>query len=85
MEEKEWNSAYAKLTKGDAAKVTNAHEAAPFDKQGPGFHCTLSALVELAVINCSWTRFGSDESVALRQTRAWFSLYAQCACRTGRY
>ncbi len=28
-----------------------------------------SELVELAVINCSGTRFESDESVALRQTQ----------------
>ena len=37
--------------------------------QGPGFPCTLSELVELAVISCSWTGFESDEGVALRQTQ----------------
>ena len=37
--------------------------------QRPSFHCTLSELVELAVISCLWTRFESDEGVALRQTQ----------------
>ena len=37
--------------------------------QGPGFPCTVSEFVELAVINCSGTRFESDEGVTLRQTQ----------------
>ena len=37
--------------------------------QRTSFHCTLSELVELAVISCLWTRFESDEGVTLRQTQ----------------
>ena len=41
-----------KVTKGVTLRQT----------QGPGYPCTVSELVELAVISCSGTKFESDEA-----------------------
>ncbi len=49
----------------------------PFGKHGAGFHCPVSKLVELAVINCSGTRLESDEGGPFGKHGGRFSLYGQ--------